>query len=251
MRIDIRLLLLMIFMSIMGNAIGQREFKELAKYETDRAQSVATEGDYVVVGLHAENNFVGEVEVFKKNSNNSWTKIKTITAFDASSDDAFGHCVDISGNYIIASTYDDDNNAGSVYIYSKNLGGADNWGFVKKIIASDRANNDEFGISCAISGDYIIVGAQNESSDDNQANVLTSAGSAYIYKKNQGGADNWGQIKKIVASDRDTYEYFGSSVSISGDYAIVGSETANSGTGQVYIFQKDEGGSDNWGEHKN
>jgi len=56
------------------------------------------------------------------------------------------------------------------------------------------------------------------------------------------------EIKKLVASDADAVDFFGDSVAISGELAIVGSPQENSSRGAVYIFGKDIDGPDNWGE---
>ena len=49
--------------------------------------------------------------------------------------------------------------SGSAYIFERNTNGANIWGEVEKLIASDAAGNDQFGFSVAISGDTAIVGA--------------------------------------------------------------------------------------------
>jgi spore coat protein U-like protein len=88
-------------------------------------------------------------------------------------------------------------NAGSAYIFYKDQGGTDNWGQVKKIVASDRATNDYFGYSVSINGNIVVVGAYQEDEDASGANTTSNAGSAYIFYKDQGGVDNWGQAKKL------------------------------------------------------
>ena len=88
----------------------------------------------------------------------------------------------------------------------------------QKIVASDRGASDHFGNSVSISGDYAIVGSPDEDEDASGGNTLSNAGSAYIFKRD---GTSWVQQQKIVASDRGVNDYFGWSVSISGDYAIV------------------------------
>jgi len=136
---------------------------------------------------------------------------------------------------------------------------AQNWNEIVKSVASDREAGDYYGENLAISGDYAIVGAYIEDHDANGANTMTSSGSAYILKKDQGGTDNWGQVAKLVASDRGGSDLFGFRVAISGDYAVVaalGEDHDTSGanyasrSGSAYIFKKDQGGTDNWGEVK-
>ena len=53
-----------------------------------------------------------------------------------------------------------------------------------------------FGYSVAISGNTIVVGAYVDDISNN-----TNQGAAYIFERNQGGVNNWGEVKKLVASD--------------------------------------------------
>ena len=190
----------------------------------------------------------------------NWDEIIKTAASDRTASDYFGYSVSISGDYAVVGAYLEDHDvsggnemsdAGSAYIF-KNTGGT--WSEVRKITASDRAASDNFGYSVSISGDYAVVGAHYEDHDASGGDEKTNAGSAYIFKKDQGGTDNWGQLQKIIASDRTSYDYFGVSVSISNDYVIVGAHRedhdANGGNemidaGSAYIFKKDQGGTDN------
>ena len=75
-------------------------------------------------------------------------------------------------------------------------------------------------------------------------------GSAYIFHWAGGSYDNWTQVKKMTASDGEYNDYFGRSVSISGDYAIVGAGYDDVGVygqqGSAYIFYRNQGGTDHW-----
>jgi hypothetical protein len=105
----------------------------------------------------------------------------------------------------------------------------------KKLIASDGAAYDNFGRSVSINGDTAIVGAHGN--DDNG----DDSGSAYIFSRDQGGADNWGEVKKLIASDGAAGDEFGYSVSISGDTAIVGALYNNnngSSSGSAYVYRQ-------------
>ncbi len=116
------------------------------------------------------------------------------------------------------------------------------WDQISKIVASDRAIDDYFSKSVAISGNSAIVGAYREDHDVSGGSVLHDAGAAYIFHFD-GSA--WVQVQKLVASDRAIEDYFGYCVDISGDYAIVGAymedhdESGNEEVyqaGSVYIF---------------
>lgn len=52
----------------------------------------------------------------------------------------------------------------------------------------------------------------------------------------------WAEQAKLTASDATTRDFFGDSVSISGNYCIVGAkgdDDNGSGSGSVYIFRRD------------
>ncbi len=101
-------------------------------------------------------------------------------------------------------------------------------------IASDGSSSDYFGYSVSIDGDYAIVGAYNKTVGSN-----SHQGQAYIYYFD---GSTWGEQDILTASDGTSDDYFGISVSISGDYAIVGAQGkdvgSNSYQGQVYIFYR-------------
>ena len=86
-------------------------------------------------------------------------------------------------------------------------------GEIQKLLAEGNAGGDYFGYSVDMDGDYAIVGAYQ---DDITA---SNTGSAYIYHFNGSG---WDQVGKLTASDAAADDWFGYSVSISGDVAVVG-----------------------------
>ena len=215
--------------------------------------SLSISGDYVIVGAPAEDTDrrnAGAAYIFKKNKGglNNWGQVAKLTASDAEEGASFGTSVSISGDYVIVGAASDDSwggNAGVAYIFFKDQDGVDNWGQVKKIFSRDAEANDNFGLSVSISGDYAIVGAWGEDYYGNES------GAAYIFHKNHEGEGNWGQIKKITASNAQIDDRFGGYVSISGNYATVGAimkDILNPDTGAAYLFHKNHGGEGNWGE---
>ncbi|MFC1550784.1 FG-GAP repeat protein, partial [Candidatus Neomarinimicrobiota bacterium] len=171
---------------------------------------------------------------------------KKLKASDAKEFDEFGYATDIYGDYAIIGAPGEDNgdyDRGSVYIFSRNAGGASNWGQLVKLTASDADASDLFGMAVAINGDNAVAGARFE---DNAGN---NSGAAYIFNKDQNGADHWGEVKKIVASDADQNYEFGFAVALSEDYLIVGSPGEDiDRSGAAYIFNRNDGGANNWGE---
>lgn len=108
-----------------------------------------------------------------------------------------------------------------------------------KIMSATSKQQDNFGKSVAIDGDYNIIGAWT--ADDNGP----ESGVAYIHKRE---ADHWKPLKKLVASDGGAFHNFGSHVAIQGDYALVSAEGHGEFAGAVYVFHRHEGGADHWGQ---
>jgi hypothetical protein len=209
-------------------------------------RSVAISGDTAIVGAAGDASFTGAAYIFERDSGgvDNWGEVTKITASDAAASTFFATTVAISGDTVIVGSYLNDGNgtnAGSAYIFERNEGGIDNWGEVARITASDATINDQFGNAVAISGDTAIVGASFDFD-------TIGKGSAYIFERDSGGVDNWGEITKITASDATTDDFFGIFVAISGDTTIVGAHAADTLNGAAYIFERDEGGVDNWGE---
>jgi hypothetical protein len=176
----------------------------------------------------------------------NWNLVKKLSSQDADLGDRFGFDVAISGSYALVSANLDDEkgvDAGAAYIFARNQGGADNWGQLKKLTASDGQTEDNFGVSVDIDGPYAVVGANR---DDDKGN---ESGSAYMYYKNQGGvADSWNQHTKIVDYNGKKGEHFGYAVSIDGDHIAIGArwkKVFQSRAGAVFVYHREDSG---WAE---
>jgi len=111
------------------------------------------------------------------------------------------------------------------------------WDMISKIVASDRGSDEYFGNEVAISGNFAIVGAYRENKSIDEGEVIHNAGAAYIFRFD---GSEWVQMQKLVASNRGEDYYFGYSVDICGDYAIVGAREEDVAGGHkegaAYIF---------------
>lgn len=180
-----------------------------------------------------------------------FSQIKKLSNSSGQAKDKFGNAVALSGDLLAVGVKTADSSSGSnrgaVFVYERNLGGADNWGLVKKLSATDGSASDGFGVSVAISGNTIVIGADGDNIGSN-----TNQGSAYVFEKDAGGPDNWGQVKKLIASDGARNDHFGISVSINDDTIVIGVDRADvnekADQGAAYVFNRHEGGAENWGE---
>jgi FG-GAP repeat len=181
----------------------------------------------------------------------------------------FGYAVALSDDVmVVGSPFDDSDvdatngtvnlDVGSAYLLQRDGHGV--WTIFKKLTAKEGGASDLFGSTVAISGDTIVVGALYENHDtngdgSNEANV----GAAYVFERNNGGINNWGQVIKLVAEDGSAGDRFGRAVAIDGDTIVIGayleshdddngSEVENAGA--AYVFERHQGGHTTWGEVK-
>ncbi len=215
--------------------------------------SVSLNGDTALVGADYDDDNgtnSGSAYLFERyeGGDGNWGETVKLNPSDGAALDRFGFSVAINGDTALVSAYLDDDNggdSGSAYFFERDQGGAGTWGETVKITASDGAGGEIFGFSVALSGDTALVGTIGDNDNGYES------GSAYIFERDQGGAGNWGQVKKIIASDGNAGDLFGYSVVLSGDTALVGAwgdDDNGLDSGSAYLFERDLGGGDNWGE---
>ncbi len=208
--------------------------------------SVAISGDTALAGAFWDdiggNADQGSAYVFVK-PGGGWatgTETAKLTASDGAASDFFGVAVALSGDTALVGAYSDDIGAntaqGSAYVFVKPGGGWATGAETAKLTASDGAASDGFGNSVVLSGDTALVGARL---DDVGANA--DQGSAYVFVKPGGGWATGTETAKLTASDGAASDYFGWSVALSGDTALVGARLddvgGNADQGSAYFYQ--------------
>jgi hypothetical protein len=167
----------------------------------------------------------GSVYVFVR-SGTAWTQQAKLIASDGASGDNFGSAISISGNDIavgalVGSGY---SRSGSAYVFSRT---GDTWTETAKIGASDGSPNG-FGISIAISGDDLVVGAHGDE----------EKGSVYIFRRSSG---TWTEKAKVQETQTNAGA-FGQAVSIFGDTLVVSApyddNNGKSGSGSAHVFTR-------------
>lgn len=162
-------------------------------------------------------------------------------------DDRFGFSVAVSGNTVVVGAVREDTsnpgvinapndatgnnvgiNTGAAYVFVRNGGTWTQQAFLKP---HNPDNEDGFGWAVAISGDTIVVGARNESSsgtgiDSTPDNTANQAGAAYVFVRS---GTAWSQQAYLKPHNTDSGDWFGVSVALAGDTAVVGAD-AESGS---------------------
>ena len=164
----------------------------------------------------------------------------TLTASDGMTLDLFGSSVAISGDTVVVGAPFVARQRGSAYVFVRPPSGWANMTQVAELTASDGKEGDIFGVSVAISGDTLIVGAPDATINGNR-----EQGAAYVFVKPAGGWQNTTETAKLVASDGNVYRDFGEAVSINGNTVVVGAPQGTGdfpGPGLAYIFVEPAGG---------
>ena len=238
-----------IFERVAGTTNGWREVgKRMASDAANNdflGAAVAVQGDVVAAGATAG---AGAVYVFERNTGgtNAWGQAAKLVAADS---DAIGTAVDVDGDVIIAGDAFQDfgpsNSVGAAYVFERNAGGTNAWGRTAKLVASDAAPSNFFGAAVAARGDVIVVGAYQTSPGG-----VFKAGAAYVFHRNAGGINAWGEVARLTASDAAAEDRFGYSVAVEGDVIAVGAHTADpngvESLGATYLFQRNAGGTNAW-----
>ena len=217
--------------------------------------AVAVDGDIAVIGAYQDDDNgadSGAAYVFTR-VEGVWTQAAKLTAFDGEAYDNFGISVGVDGdtNTVVVGAPGDDGagaDSGSVYVFVKPTGGWATSTETAKLTASDGAALDYFGYSVAVDGDTVLVGAYR---DDDEENDSEDSGSAYIFTKpnSSGGWADWDPMEdtetaKLTASDGADDDWFGVSVALDGNTAVIGAsgdDDKGIDSGSVYVFVKPPG----------
>ncbi len=221
--------------------------------------------------------YSGAVYVFQR-SGGSWVQQAYVKASNPRANASFGYSIAISGDAttLAVGAYGDASAAngingnqsdtsapssGATYVYTRNGG---SWGQQAYVKASNTRTNALFGCTIALStnGNTMAVGAYGESSSSKGVNgnqgdtSQTYSGAAYVFER---AGIAWTQEAYVKASNTRSSAYFGSSVGLSGDGAILAvgsfgesgaslgvggdqSDGSHPSSGAAYVFDKKNGG---------
>ncbi|CAK0822476.1 unnamed protein product [Prorocentrum cordatum] len=219
---------------VLDGATGERLLKLVAsdgagydKFGTSVA--VSSDGARVVVGAYYDDDQGFDSGSAYVLDGATGERLHKLVASDGVADAFFGFSVAVSsdGARVVVGAYGDDDQgarSGSAYVLNGTTGER-----LLKLVASDGAAGDFFGISVAVSSDgaRVVVGAWG---DDDQG---SNSGSVHVLDGTTGE-----RLLKLVASDGAAGDYFGISVAVSSDGArvVVGASGGDGGSGSAYVL---------------
>jgi hypothetical protein len=262
--------------------IAQQAYAKASNTRASSAfgMSVAVSGNTLVVGAPQESSNAtgvdgnqadtsaanaGAAYVFVRNGT-AWTQQAYLKASNTDAGDSFGTSVAIDGNTIVVGALNEDGaatgvdgdttdntaaNAGAAYVFTRS---GTTWSQQAYLKASNTDVGDAFGLSVAISGNLVIVGAPSESSPskgvngDQRGNTAMDSGAAYVFART---GTSWSQAAYLKPSNTQASLEFGDAVAISGTTIVVGApwdpsnatgvngnqdDTSASGAGAAYVY---------------
>lgn len=195
--------------------------------------SVSLQGERALIGAGnargLDNTHTGSVYYFAF-ENESWVQKQEFFASDPTQSNRFGHSVSMYGDRALigdTSGTVNDIDVGSAYVFSLD---GQSWHQEYQLLAPDGQSLDKFGWSVALSDGHAFIGA------DKHDPHAEDSGAAYVFKDD---GQEWIFEDKISFLEGAKSDAFGTALSVSGDWALVGAIWDNNGaigSGAAYIF---------------
>ncbi len=208
-----------------------------APWERSSATGVdGDEGDNSLEGA-------GAAYLYVKEAGETWTQVAYVKASDTDASDHFGETLALNGDTLVVGaperhmfTGGDASNetGGKAYVFIRDTGG--DWSQQALIQPLTVERFHRFGAAVAIDGDTLAVGAPAGGDD--------TSGAVYVYTRDALGA--WTEQARVLGTNTNKYDKFGSSVALRGDRLVVGAigeDTGmSSGAGAAYVFDRNASG---------
>ena len=188
-----------------------------------------TGGRVIVVGAPKKGGDVGAAYIYERDpiSPTEWIQLDKITPTISTAGDEYGAAVsadtDVNVDDIVVAvgTPGDDSRKGAVYLYVRDPMTRTQFNLAKKLTPSDGAAGDVYGSTVYVRTESdppsvvttIYVGAPEHDG---------GKGAVYVYQRDAGGTDNWGEVAKLEASDGSAGDLFGVSISYSNGRVMIG-----------------------------
>lgn len=200
---------------------------EVEGHQDEFGREIAVDGDIVIVGAQRANGSGTDRGAAYLINYKTGDELFKLEASDAADFDNFGQDVGISGNVAVVTADSKNTDTGTAYLFDVTTGMEQGSPLAPSVVEAGAL----FGLSCDIEGNFVIIGAPAE-----DLGVADSdRGAAYVFDATTGM-----ELFRLTAPDGADGDFFGDSVSVSGNYAVVGAPGANGGevaSGKVYVFE--------------
>jgi hypothetical protein len=191
---------------------------------------VDLEGDTLVVGAPGDDadaqHGEGAVYVFTRDQG-TWKQDAKLRSTDLATRLQFGRSIDLDGDTLAVGAdraMQGSDEVGAVHVFTRDEG---TWTEEAVLHTEDLEHQSGFGQSLALDGDTLFAGASATDGAD------LDVGAAYVFERDGG---SWTQVAKLEPAVPVRTGYFGRSVALDGDVAVVGASGRNS----AFVYERDE-----------
>ena len=179
----------------------------------------------IIVGSTGQTQTPGELYIYKKDGD-EWKEAGRIKASDGADDNRFGRALALHGSTLLIGSTLQDAPQGAAYIFTKDAEG--NWTESAKLVPSETEEN--YGRAVALNDNFAFV-----------ATVSKNGTKGGVYVFHNAGDGNWEEHSILMPEDLEEGDYFGLSISMSGDKVIVGAPAyqRDDYAGSAYVFGYD------------
>lgn len=198
--------------------------------------AVAVSGNTALVGVNGKtiNGEYGRGQVYVYGrTGNTWTEQQKLIASDGAGADFFGSAIAMFGDTAIIGAPNKqvgtNPNQGQAYVFTRT--GA-TWTERQKLTTSNGAEDDNFGIQIAMTGDIAVFGCEDKTVGTNK-----SQGMAYVFART---GTTWAEQQILLLADGAGYDRFGVAA-VSGDTVVIGArgkDVSKPEQGQVYVYTR-------------
>jgi len=181
----------------------------------------------VLASAKGYNSGSGAVSFLREDGSGNWKEFFTIEG-NPDNGTSFGSQVAIVEDFAFVAQSSDDN-SGEVRVYERGTS-SNSWNFLKVIKASEPAASNFFGFEIIAKGDFLFVADQKSS--------------VFIYKKDQGGTNNWGLIKTITGQ---ADAHFGAAMDFDSETLLIGAPLHDgqyTNEGNAFVYELNDAGTD-------
>lgn len=185
--------------------------------------SVVVQGEAMFAGAPQSEGAPGTVHVFRRTAD-GWTDVALLQAPDAAAGDGFGFTLDVDGNTLVTSSLTAGGH-GRAWVFTRSASGS--WEHAQTLEASDATEGDGFGVTTALDGDDLLVGAYARGD---------TAGAVYAFRRDAAGG--WSESAILQGDDTAAKDRFGVGLALEDGRALIQASRHDEEKGTAYVFER-------------
>ncbi len=189
--------------------------------------SVVVQDDLLFAGAPGGEGADGAIHVYRR-AGDVWTEAAVLRAPEGEPGAGFGFTLDVDGPTLVTSSFS-AGGTGRAWVFTRSASGE--WKHAQTLTASDAAEGDAFGVTAALDGDDLLVGAFARAD---------TAGAVYAFRRGPDG--RWSQATILEGDDTVAKDRFGVGLALEDGRALVQASRHAEARGAAYVFERGESG---------